>query len=33
VSPLDKAIITKKLSVIVEALRTLEPIMAMPLED
>lgn len=32
-SPLDKAIITKKLSVMVEALKALEPIMAMPLEE
>jgi len=33
VSPLDKAIITKKLSVIVEALKALELIRAMSLED
>jgi len=33
VSPLDKAIITKKLSVIVGALKALEPIRAMPIED
>jgi len=33
VSPLDKAIITKKLSVMVESLKALEPIMTMPLKD
>jgi len=32
-SPLDKAIITKKLSVIVGALKALEPIRIMPLKD
>jgi len=33
VSPLEKSIITKKLSVIVEGLKALEPIGAMSLED
>jgi len=33
VSPLDKAIITKKLSVMVGALKALEPIRTMPLKD